>query len=190
MKSELTFFVDTASEKGFMGLYEGEQPLHISRFPSADKMMPEMEALFKSAKIEPQELSCIGAGMGPGSFTGIRIGVMAARALAFALQIPQIGLSSLSIYSRDYPVLADARVGGFWAQFPGLEPELIPPEQIANRLQGFERVLSPDVRLIQKRLSGVEEVQSDPLLIGQLLVQARGNKNPEIVYLRKTQAEM
>ena len=54
----------------------------------------------KEAKISLQELSAVAVSAGPGSYTGLRIGVNTAKGLCFALEIPLIGLSSLEILAN------------------------------------------------------------------------------------------
>lgn len=199
MQTKKGFFVDTSSEKGYVALFdEGELKVE-RRFRSADSLVPEMERLFQEGGVEPTELTYVGAGVGPGSFTGIRIGVMACRALAFALQIPQVGLSSLSLYRGEQPVFVDARIGGVWAQFPGQEAELISWELLPTRLQGVTKILSPEIRTLLPKLchigfaGAVIEGEPDGMKIGQLLKQTSPlplGTFPPISYLRKTQAEL
>ena len=59
----------------------------------AERLMPLMEEMLAEAGIGWRDLSRLGVGVGPGNFTGIRIGVSAARGLALALDIPAVGVS-------------------------------------------------------------------------------------------------
>jgi tRNA threonylcarbamoyladenosine biosynthesis protein TsaB len=77
---------------------------------------------------DPAELEGIVVGRGPGSFTSIRIGLAAARALAFALDVPVAGASTLDAYEGALPVL-DARRGEVFA--PG--PVVCRPEELEVR---------------------------------------------------------
>ena len=61
----------------------------------AEKLLPLIDAVLKKASLTLDELEVIAVGLGPGSFTGVRIGVSTARALAQALDKPVIGISSL-----------------------------------------------------------------------------------------------
>ncbi len=58
-------------------------------------MMPQIEQMFKAAEVEPTEVDAFAAAVGPGSFTGVRIGVATAKALAQAADKPCIAVSTL-----------------------------------------------------------------------------------------------
>ncbi|SMX22774.1 tRNA (adenosine(37)-N6)-threonylcarbamoyltransferase complex dimerization subunit type 1 TsaB [Boseongicola aestuarii] len=63
----------------------------------AEQLMPMLEELLQAEGAVWEELDAIAVGVGPGNFTGIRIGVSAARGLALALQVPAIGVSAFEI---------------------------------------------------------------------------------------------
>jgi len=65
----------------------------------AERLMPLLEELLAEGCVDWADLARIGVGVGPGNFTGIRIGVSAARGLALALEIPAIGVTSFEIIS-------------------------------------------------------------------------------------------
>lgn len=58
-------------------------------------MMPQIEQMFKSAEVEPTAVDAFAAAVGPGSFTGVRIGVATAKALAQAAKKPCVAVSTL-----------------------------------------------------------------------------------------------
>jgi len=74
---------------------------------------------------DPAELTGIVVGRGPGSFTSIRIGLAIARSLAFALELPVAGVSTLEAFAGGVPVL-DARRGEVFA--PG--PSVYAPDEL------------------------------------------------------------
>ena len=71
---------------------------HISgsdRFSHLQNLIPQVEAVVKESKLSIGDLGVIAVSRGPGSFTGIRIGVSTARALSQILDIPCVPVSSL-----------------------------------------------------------------------------------------------
>lgn len=63
------------------------------------RLMPAIDKLMKEVQIEPEQLDKIVVAKGPGSYTGVRIGIATAKSMAWALQIPIVGVSSLEILS-------------------------------------------------------------------------------------------
>lgn len=61
------------------------------------RVMPTIEALLRDCELEPKDLTKIIVAKGPGSYTGVRIGVTTAKTLAWALNIPLVGVSSLAV---------------------------------------------------------------------------------------------
>lgn len=60
------------------------------------RVMPAIEKLLADCETKPTDLAKIVVAQGPGSYTGVRIGVTIAKTLAWALQIPLVGVSSLA----------------------------------------------------------------------------------------------
>ncbi len=89
--------IDVSAEKGVVFLGEGGKVLVkkvIHPYTSSEKLLPLLDALLKERELEPESLKGIIVSLGPGSFTGLRIGVCLAKALAFVLKIPLIGVSA------------------------------------------------------------------------------------------------
>ncbi|MBQ8533506.1 MAG: tRNA (adenosine(37)-N6)-threonylcarbamoyltransferase complex dimerization subunit type 1 TsaB [Clostridia bacterium] len=63
-------------------------------------LMPMVEDMLKSAKTSLKDIDCIAINVGPGSFTGVRIGISAVKGMAFALDIPCIEVSTLECIMR------------------------------------------------------------------------------------------
>lgn len=83
----------------------------------AEQLMPIVEEALKEAGAGWPDLARIAVSVGPGSFTGLRVGVAAARGLALALGIPAVGVATLEALAEPFrhagPVLAamDAKRG-------------------------------------------------------------------------------
>jgi len=74
--------------------------LNTGNYTHAEMLHPFIKQLLDEANIGFNDLSAIAVGKGPGSFTGLRIGVSAAKGLCFALNIPLIAIDSLSILAH------------------------------------------------------------------------------------------
>ncbi|GGB41257.1 tRNA (adenosine(37)-N6)-threonylcarbamoyltransferase complex dimerization subunit type 1 TsaB [Virgibacillus dakarensis] len=61
------------------------------------RLMPAIDQLMRETNMRPEMLDKIVVAKGPGSFTGVRIGLATAKAFAWALQIPIVGVSSLEV---------------------------------------------------------------------------------------------
>ncbi|MGR3762486.1 tRNA (adenosine(37)-N6)-threonylcarbamoyltransferase complex dimerization subunit type 1 TsaB [Rossellomorea sp. NS-SX7] len=99
------------------GKVVGEYITNFKRNHSV-RAMPAVEQLLKECETEPKELTKIVVANGPGSYTGVRIGVTLAKTLAWSLDIPLIPVSSLAVlaasgrYFNGYIVpIFDARRG-------------------------------------------------------------------------------
>jgi tRNA threonylcarbamoyladenosine biosynthesis protein TsaB len=75
----------------------------------AERLMPMIEAALREAGIAFRDLGRVAVTTGPGSFTGVRIGIAAARGLALALEIPAVGIGSLDAIA--FPVSQSHRTG-------------------------------------------------------------------------------
>src|SRR5205085_1672332 len=62
------------------------------------RVLEDVDALLRGAGVEPRELDALAVGIGPGSFTGIRMGLAVARALSLSLGIPAAGVSTLAVF--------------------------------------------------------------------------------------------
>ena len=61
------------------------------------RLMPAIDRLMKDIDMTPDQLDKIVVAKGPGSYTGVRIGLTTAKSLAWALSIPIVGISSLEV---------------------------------------------------------------------------------------------
>ena len=74
----------------------------------AENLTPAIEFICEQAQIELSEIGLVAVDVGPGLFTGLRVGVATAKAVAFALRVPMIGVSSLDLLA--FPVRFSPRL--------------------------------------------------------------------------------
>ncbi|HEX4931203.1 MAG TPA: tRNA (adenosine(37)-N6)-threonylcarbamoyltransferase complex dimerization subunit type 1 TsaB [Gaiellaceae bacterium] len=85
---------DTATERATSALVDDGEVLG-ERVSRASTLLADVDALVRQAGAHPRDVTGLAVGLGPGSFTGIRIGLAVARGLALALDVPVAGVSTL-----------------------------------------------------------------------------------------------
>ncbi|RAY15106.1 tRNA (adenosine(37)-N6)-threonylcarbamoyltransferase complex dimerization subunit type 1 TsaB [Actinomadura craniellae] len=148
----LVLAFDTATAAVTVALYEwapGEAVRSRALTESVDRrhaelLTPSVAAVLAEAGTAPAELSAIAVGVGPGPYTGLRVGVMTARALGEALRVPVHGICTLDAIAwasgREHPfvVASDARRKEvYWARYDSAreratEPAVGPPAEAAE----------------------------------------------------------
>ena len=101
MNSPLILLLETATSICSCALALGEQVVAYrqSDIPNAhSKCLSVMiDDLFKQSQYDYSDLSCVAVSKGPGSYTGLRIGVSTAKGVCYALKLPLISIDTLSI---------------------------------------------------------------------------------------------
>jgi tRNA threonylcarbamoyladenosine biosynthesis protein TsaB len=102
--------LDTSTDRAAVALEGMDQAFHVAPAGESRRhgrgLLATIRDLLRRADIRPAELAAIGVGLGPGSFTGLRIGLTAAKTLAYALDRPLYGLDSLEAIARNAPAQA------------------------------------------------------------------------------------
>jgi len=112
--------VDTSTHSTGIALFDGEQILCESNWTSQDfhtvELAPAISDSLRKANIHGDAIAAVAVATGPGSFTGLRIGLAFAKGFSLVRRLPIIGIPSLDIlaYAQpilDVPMLAVLRVG-------------------------------------------------------------------------------
>jgi tRNA threonylcarbamoyladenosine biosynthesis protein TsaB len=93
---------DTATDRATSALVDDGEVLG-ERVSRASTLLADIDALVRQAGAHPRDVTGLAVGIGPGSFTGIRIGLAAARGLALALDVPAAGVSTLDALAAGAP---------------------------------------------------------------------------------------
>jgi tRNA threonylcarbamoyladenosine biosynthesis protein TsaB len=97
------------------------------------RVLEDAQALIAEAGLEPEAVDAIAVGTGPGSYTGLRIGLVTARALSLSLGAPVAGVSTLDALAAGAPgavPVIDARRGEIFTLEDGV-PVVQRPEDVA-----------------------------------------------------------
>ena len=121
---------DTATDVATSALVSDGEVLG-ERVSRAVTLLEDVDALLRQAGARTGELEALAVGIGPGSFTGVRIGLATARGIALALDIPVAGVSTLAALAAGAPgavPVVDARRKEVFI-LAG-EPRVLPPTDV------------------------------------------------------------
>jgi tRNA threonylcarbamoyladenosine biosynthesis protein TsaB len=167
--------IETSGVVGSVALCDEERTLAAFRFPEgarhARDMVPAVDQVVREAGLTREQIGAVAVSQGPGSFTGLRIGVTCAKTLAYALGWRAVGVPSLEVLMQNLRARAagdhacpvrDARRqrvyatlfrwdGTRWRDTTGVL--LVAPEELVERLPEGTLVFGPGVRAHADRFS-------------------------------------
>ena len=114
--------------------------IYSEQYSHSENLHNFISEALKKIKLNPNDLDAIAVGKGPGSYTGLRIGVAAAKGLCFALNIPLIGINSLQILSQKYKAKPD---------------EILFPMFDARRMEVYTMVMNSNKEILKKTSSEI-----------------------------------
>lgn len=212
----LTLALDTANDRVAVALAGDDKAVVRAEVISrghAERLFPLIDEVLASAGTEIEEIARIAVNIGPGSFTGIRIAVAAARGLGLALGIPVVGIDALHLVAASLdepaagPVLAavDARRGEVYAALYGPKGDLLEApfaadaEAVLARIGDRAAVLAGSGAAIlahQAAISGLRVPPVDAMTATNPLALARlgsladpATAQPRPLYLRAPDAK-
>lgn len=169
-----------------------------------ERLAPLVSDIVTRSNVRFNDIDRIGVTVGPGSFTGLRVGLAFAKGMGLALDVPVIGLDSLEAIAASAPregpglALIDARRGqAYVRRFDGAKPagpseaitldslaQGVRPDWIAGPGFGLAASIWPDAS-VDDRAAG------DPVALARLAAEADPTAYPpEPVYLRAPDAKL
>ena len=201
--------LDTALAGCSVAFYDGEkfftEAADMDR-GQAEHLVPMIGRVLAKAGADYADIENIVTTVGPGAFTGLRIGLSTARALGLALDVPVTGVSTLNVIARKFVaendvatdevlcVLLETRRADFYVQFgEGTPPEALQADEIVERLGTDGQVV-----FVGDAVARFKEVVTplpawrfvegyalpDPCFMAQMAAAGRADLPPEPLYLR------
>jgi tRNA threonylcarbamoyladenosine biosynthesis protein TsaB len=146
----------------------------------AATLLPAIAATLQEAGIDRRTLSLIAVTVGPGSFTGVRVGLAAARGLALALDVPLAGVTTTTALLAAAPnddrltvAAIDTHLGDWFCAFAadGRAPFVATTEALAARLAGKPcRIVGPQAEALAQQVPNAiaQQVLPDPVVLVRL----------------------
>jgi tRNA threonylcarbamoyladenosine biosynthesis protein TsaB len=147
----------------------------------AEALMPLIAAVMSEAGVEFAELDRIAVTVGPGSFTGLRVGVAAARGIALAAGKPTVGLTTLAAIaapffdadeSKSLLAVVDARHSHVYMQLFGPGGRSLIPPRLAHVRDAIRAATASPTRIVGNAAKLVESAWPDnerrPAMVSQI----------------------
>ncbi|MGE5149458.1 MAG: tRNA (adenosine(37)-N6)-threonylcarbamoyltransferase complex dimerization subunit type 1 TsaB [Rhodospirillaceae bacterium] len=169
----------------------------------AATLLPAIAATLEQAQVDRRALALIAVTVGPGSFTGVRVGLAAARGLALALGVPLAGITTTAALLAAAPAddrvavaAIDTHLGDWYCAFRQQPPFVAATEALVARLAGQPcRIVGPQADALARQLphAVAQQTSPDPVLLARIAtadgIEAWRTRNrdeglPRPLYLR------
>jgi tRNA threonylcarbamoyladenosine biosynthesis protein TsaB len=144
----------------------------------AATLLPAIAETLEEAGVDRTALSLIAVTVGPGSFTGVRVGLAAARGLALALDVPLAGITTTAALLAAAPndervsvAAIDTHLGDWFCALGGQAPFVATTEALAAKLGGQPgRIVGPQAEALAQQVPNAiaHQVLPDPVVLAQL----------------------
>jgi tRNA threonylcarbamoyladenosine biosynthesis protein TsaB len=162
----------------------------------AEALLPLIERVMQQSGIAWDDLDRIVTTVGPGSFTGLRVGIAAARGIGLACDKPVVGVSTLDALTAPYvtetetvPIVAaiDARHGNFYLQMIGAGGRKLISPRVMSTEDALRSIAIGLVRLIGSGADAIAALWPTPDIPAPLLVDPR--PAPDILWVARLGAK-
>jgi tRNA threonylcarbamoyladenosine biosynthesis protein TsaB len=163
--------IETSGTAGSVALVSSTGPVAETELPATGRrharmLVPEIKLLLERQAVQLSSLTGVAVSIGPGSFTGLRVGVVCAKTLAYALQIPilavdtfqAIAVRQVDVQADELAVIADALRGEVFVRNYRRTPnsweassagQIVPLEDWLQALPPDMPVTGPGLSLLQ-----------------------------------------
>jgi tRNA threonylcarbamoyladenosine biosynthesis protein TsaB len=158
----------------------------------AETLMPLIERVMREAAVSFEDLERVITTVGPGSFTGLRVGISAARGIGLASDKPVAGVSTLDALAAPFvtetetvPIVAaiDARHGNFYLQMLGAGGRKLISPRVLSMKETLRSIAIGLVRIIGSGADAIASQWPTPDIPSPLLVDSRAA--PDILWVAR-----
>jgi tRNA threonylcarbamoyladenosine biosynthesis protein TsaB len=202
---------DTSSPTVTVALHDGTDVVaHLvstETMRHGEQLTPLIDQALRQVGITARDLTAIAVGVGPGPFTGLRVGLVSARTMAFVLQVPVYGVCSLDALaveavetgtvSGSFVVASDARRREVYLATydeAGLRvtgPDVLRPADAVESLGGLPVVGEGAALYPDAFPDGRQPLRPSAGWLARCVVEERAElRDPEPLYLRRPDAEI
>lgn len=185
----ISLLIETATERSVVALMQGNEPLYRYDLPfgysNSKYLLTHVE---QALNLADGKVSLIVAGIGPGSYTGMRVGAITAKTLSYASKIPLVGVCSLVGFTPEsdcsFAAIVDAKIGGAYllqgTKVGGVitfeaTPTVCEIERLGPMLEGVSVLVTPKQDPLKARIDAAypnnrwkwEEKAPDPITMMQ-----------------------
>ncbi len=220
----ITLAIDTSNSSGSIALLKNKELLFSSFFnikiTHSETLMPEIDRALSLCNLKTSDLDAIAIAIGPGSFTGLRIGLATVKGISYAHKVPIIPISSLKVVAMNYYncgkdilVMQDAKMKEVYVALYSsqleeiIAPVCIKPEDVKQLINKATIIVGTGIANYQEFIKSSPDIEINPLLEKNQakaesmfsIIQIE-NINPsfdfdfnsklEPYYIRKSQAEV
>jgi len=168
MKSLL---IDTSGPLGFIAVAEEGGLLGFTTLPQGPTLsktfFPALKKLLLDCAVTPTQLAYVASGVGPGSYTGTRVGATAAKTIAFGRALPLVSFCSfkafLTVEKTPTLYLCESKARGFYLFKEDNEDfisEFLSLPLLLPHLHQTEQIVGHDLKNLQERLAPHFEISS------------------------------
>ena len=179
---------DTATPAVTVALYDGQQVVAerttVDAMRHGELLAPSIAAVLEEVGLVRQDLTAIAVGVGPGPFTGLRVGLMTARTLGAVLEIPVYGVCTLDVLAVE-AVDSGTVDGPFQVATDARRKEVY----LASYDRDGIRLTGPDVVKPATVATEGPVVGRGAVLYSEAFPDGRGPENPSAGVLARVVAE-